>query len=1257
MKKYKDWIRFYMKKLDTWIYKTSRQFRSKFGLGERPQGRLPTDGDSGTHQSEASAISKVWQNIKAYLHRLIQILTQFYRHYFPGSRQDQQVDEIPGWIENFNQKVLKIPPPYSRFLKPLIITISLVTVYAITGFYLIPAVLKAKIPGIIQEETGRKASVATIEFNPFKFIADIQGFKIEEKNGKPFVEFDRFNIDINGFQSILELALVIDDISLNKPVVHLAKQKDGKFNFEDMAKSKKKEEPKKTDDEKLFPVHIVKLAVKDGKLFWNDNHFSKPVSEEIAPINLNVSELSTEAEANKAKLEFNLGLKSGGKLDLNSSLGVNPVFSEGGIKLDKVQLKSLLALALSDTAAFDVQGHELLKADFKVGIEKQDLKVSIKKSRVELQNFQFTDKSDKKTLFKTPSFAVETDALITIAKNNLDVVIKKAQLIGREMQFSQQMPEPISISVPEFNHETDVKVSQAKEGLKVTANAARIAINNLLVTGLKEEKVEVKVPKLNLETAYQMGFNDKSSDVSVSKGKFEFHDLHLAEKGENSTLIKIPAFGLSDMNVDLKNREVKIALISSKDAEFEAWFNPDGTLNYQKLIATPEGKKVEVTQPDYATAKSVDFKEDVETAATATTAAVAPVLPEKKWLLNIAALELSNYMVNFEDKSLKKPAKMTAKPINLKVNNISNKPEAKLPFQLDVGFNKTGSVKLAGDTVLTPLTAKVDVDIKNIALKDFQPYVEKFAHLFLLDGKFNVDGGLAIKQIPDKPLDVKFIGNAGIASFLTRDKLQYKDLVRWKNLTLKNLDVDLLANRYAAANLTIEKPYAKVTIRKDKTINYSDLIVADKGTPVKSSKPPKAVKPAKEEKGKASPNTKPIFKLSEVKIVDGSSDFADLSLILPFAAQIESLDGGAKGISSDQKSTIKVDLKGSAYDLAPVDIAGEISPYLGNYDISLKFNGLPMPLVTPYMVQFAGYKIEKGKLTLGLRYQVENGKLNASNSILIDQLELGDKVENPDAVSLPLKLAISLLKDSSGKIKLDVPLTGSLEDPEFSMGGIIVDALVNVLTKIVASPFNAIASLVGSEENLSVVNFKAGKSELDDKEMKKLDDVAKALKEKPVLNLEIKGGAFIDQDWPVLSEDALQEQLKSMKAKEMSKEEGREVSLEQFRLSEDDYNDLLADAFIKRFPTLAEKSLFGTPKLLSPLTGDFYQVAREKMAEIIKPQPKRLENLASSRSQAIAKYLAQKAGISNDRIYILDSAIDPKRDGKEIVSQLSLKAN
>jgi hypothetical protein len=197
----------------------------------------------------------------------------------------------------------------------------------------------------------------------------------------------------------------------------------------------------------------------------------------------------------------------------------------------------------------------------------------------------------------------------------------------------------------------------------------------------------------------------------------------------------------------------------------------------------------------------------------------------------------------------------------------------------------------------------------------------------------------------------------------------------------------------------------------------------------------------------------------------------------------------------------------------------------------------------------------------------------------------------------------------------------------------------------------------GSDEDLSTVAFKPGANTLDDKEKSKLNAVAQALKEKTALNLEIKGATFEEQDWPALQDDALFDQLKQKKAEQLSKKEGKKVRAEYVELNDDDFKDLLADAFIEKFPGMAEKSIFGTPKLINSDAGDFYQVAKQKMEAVIKPDSERLKHLANDRSQAIAKYLVQKAGIPNERVFILDSALDPKRDGKDVVSMLSLKSN
>lgn len=233
-----------MKKLVTWISKARGQFRSKINLGMPSDGRIPSQ--TGQPGSEGRPFVRLWRFCKEAIGKLVKAIPIQFEKFKLGKSQEQQAAvREDGVIERLNQKYLKIPQPFAAFLKPLVITVSIIVAYALFGFYLLPAVLKSKIPSIIQEETGRKASVANIEFNPFKLIANIQGFKIEEKNGKPFVGFYNFVVDVNGFQSIGQLALVIDEIALNKPNVHLAKQKDGKFNFEDMAKPKKKKRSQK----------------------------------------------------------------------------------------------------------------------------------------------------------------------------------------------------------------------------------------------------------------------------------------------------------------------------------------------------------------------------------------------------------------------------------------------------------------------------------------------------------------------------------------------------------------------------------------------------------------------------------------------------------------------------------------------------------------------------------------------------------------------------------------------------------------------------------------------------------------------------------------------------------------------------------------------------------------------------------------------------------------------------------------------------
>ncbi|MBF6648688.1 DUF748 domain-containing protein [Methylobacter sp. BlB1] len=1065
--------------------------------------------------------------------------------------------------------MIKTRKTVSIIAKVLLAIAIVLAVYAVAGFYVVPAVLKSKLPDVIEQQTGRKASIEKIQFNPFLLFASLEGIEVQEKNGQPFAAFDRFHFNVNALESIKQSVLVIDDVRLEKPFVHIARRKSGDFNFTDLIKEKA--EAQQEEDE-IFPVTIRVLSVTEGRLAYEDASGSRPIKEQIFPINLQIDNFSTVVDK-LFNLSLSLVLSPGGQFDWQGTAGVNPAVSEGSIKLDKIKLQKILALGRQKNAPIELKGDELLTVTYKIHSLKEKGRFGI----------------------------------------DLSLVLNT----GEHLEWRGTLnTEPLS-------SEGHIKLE------KVTLERVQqLMVQDTVPFNLKGEEL--------LEVDYKASYTNDKLKLVVSQGRFGIRDFQFLEQKQDKALIKVPSFSVRGIDLDLNRQQVGIDSVSADGADVQAWLNADGMVNYQALFAPNKGNDQ------------------------APNSAPQPAAAEKApWKLKINSIALNNSALAFEDRTLKNPVAVKLSGVNFKLNNFSTEDGSSLPFQLNTDVNKNGSIALKGDMVMKPFSARTSVDVKNIGLEPFQSYWEKFARLDLMDGKFYMDGKLSVALQEQKPPDIKFEGETGIADLLTRDQLVNKDFIKWKNLALKDVKADMLAERYTAGTLAIDKPYARVIIEKDKSINFNDVIVDDKKSETAPPAAKKALKakeasPAKT-KGSAD-HKKLYFKIDRIRVTDGSSDFADLSLILPFAAKITDLNGGAGGFSSEEKSRINVALKGRAYDLAPVDIKGEVSPYQGDFDLQMNFRGMPMPLISPYMVEFAGYKVEKGKMTLGLKYTVEDGKLTASNSILIDQLTLGEKVENPDAVSLPLELAVALLKDSEGKIKIDVPITGSLEDPKFSIGAIIKDALVNIITKIIKSPFNALASLANGKEDLSAINFAAGKVELDEQQQEKLKKVAKALQERPALEVEVKGAAFQEQDWPALTDDALLDQLKQRRAAEIDKEGSRKIRAEYIELSDEQYKRLLADMFIEKFPLLADRSFFGAPRLKDSKAGDFYEVAKQKLTAAIQPEERRLKELAADRAQAIARYLVQQGGIENDRVFILDTAVDPKRENSDIVSTLSLKA-
>ncbi|WP_416907487.1 MAG: DUF748 domain-containing protein [Polymorphobacter sp.] len=366
----------------------------------------------------------------------------------------------------------------------------------------------------------------------------------------------------------------------------------------------------------------------------------------------------------------------------------------------------------------------------------------------------------------------------------------------------------------------------------------------------------------------------------------------------------------------------------------------------------------------------------------------------------------------------------------------------------------------------------------------------------------------------------------------------------------------------------------------------------------------------------------PDVHIDTLAVTGSSVGFRDLAITPNFAVRIEALEGTVTNVDSRPGRIASVDLKGHVVDrFSPVTVSGTGNPF--NYadatDITAKFANIELPVFNPYSGRFAGYSIARGKLETTLHYKINNRALEADHQVVIDQLTWGDATDSKDKVSLPIRLATSLLKDRNGLITLDLPVAGTVDDPTFRIWPVVWKIVGNVMTKLITAPFAALGSLFGggSAEKAQFIAFEAGQSQIAPENAEALATLAKALADKPVLNLDLPAGPAIREDAAALAEAALHKA-----AATLAKAETYES------LSED-----------KRHDTL--KKLYKAKRGTSP---DFPEDIKEKpariawmetqLAETYTPTDLTLATLGQARANAVKAVLLADNTLDPARIFL-----------------------
>ncbi len=507
----------------------------------------------------------------------------------------------------------------------------------------------------------------------------------------------------------------------------------------------------------------------------------------------------------------------------------------------------------------------------------------------------------------------------------------------------------------------------------------------------------------------------------------------------------------------------------------------------------------------------------------------------------LAKFSIQEADIAAEDRGVKPAMQMHVAPLNVSVQHITSQGTEPLTFDVDTALNEHGHLHTAGQFTLTPMAAQLGIELKDLDLSAFQPYVTPQAQASIMHGEAGTDLKIDYAATPAKKGRPQLLvtGSAQVMDVATRDVVTNADFINWKALELSGIHYQMNPTSVALDRIHIRGLFTHVVVAKNGTINIKDVTSAPGAAPPAASPQPVSDKttatPAKS-KGNAksavtapppasSPPPMPIS-VKRIDIDQSVLNFADDSIEPNFSAGIQNLHGSIVGLSSAPKTRAKINLDGQVDQFSPVQIRGEMTAFVPMVytDVGLSFHNMELTTFNPYSGKYAGYNIQQGKLSTDLHYHIENRKLDATHHIVIDQLEFGKATESKQAVPLPIKLAVAILKDRNGVITLDLPeITGTVDDPNFKVGPLIWTFVKDLLVKVITAPFAAIGHLFGGGPEMKFIEFPVGAATLPDGEADKLDKLSKALVERPKLKLDVPLHALVAADDDALAKSALEQ--------------------------------------------------------------------------------------------------------------------------------------
>jgi hypothetical protein len=1091
--------------------------------------------------------------------------------------------------------------------------VGLVLAFGILGYLAGPPLMKMVLVKQLSAELQREVSIEDIDISPYALSARVAGVSVKDKAGKEVAGFDELFVNLSSF-SLFQFGAVVDEIRLQGPRVAVARTGEGQYDISDLLeKWLKPSEPSPTPRFSINNIQII-----GGKAVFDDQPLGKVHT--VSDINLALPFISSLPYQAERLVEPSFSaVVDGAPFALkgkSKEIFEGELESELNIDLDRL-----------DLAGFQPYVPSSLPLRLKGGLLDTELRIVFK---------ELSEKVFSLTVVGSAHVSdfdlAEASGAPLLEWKRLDVDVANADLINRRLTIQRILLDGM---------EAFVAVSKQGEmnWVRVLEQIAAVPAEG------KAPAVPAKQPEWVVEEIRvsngRMHWQDEST-IRPTVG--DVLDINAVVGKVDGKLVEPIAVSEASYRVDLGDR-ARIGSIRMKGAQLDLHQHRvdvaevEGREVRLLLVRNKEGKIEWVSSPVLKTVR----------------AATEELSDDRPWIANIGKLAVDDLALRLEDQTTRPAAVQVIDGFSLAAENLSTEPGKKGSVSLKSRINQKGSLKVDGSVQLVPLQTSLKVETQAIPVLPLQPYFTDFLNIELTRGQVSNSGEVTARMDKDG-LSAGYKGSLTLGDLIAVDKVNNADFLKWKSLYLGGIDVRLQPIAVTVGEVALSDFYSRLILSKEGRLNLQDIVrtspaaaAKEAGASAQAATPPAAAKTAEAAPAAGKPAALPI-KIGKITLQGGTVNFSDFFVKPNYTVNVTKVAGRVSGLSSAADTVADLELRGSYANSAPVQVVGKLNPLAAKsfLDIKADVKGVDLVAFSPYSGKYAGYNIDKGKLSLNVAYKLEDKQLTAENRLFIDQLTFGDKVESPDATQLPVNLAISLLKNNRGEIDLNLPISGSLDDPEFSIGGLVIKVIVNLFVKAVTSPFALLGSMFGGGEELSNIEFGPGRATFDDAAAKRLESLAKALNERDSLKLEITGRADPETDKEGIKRVAIERAVKAEKLKDQLNKGGEGASVDTIEVAAAEYPVYLQRAYKEaKFPK--PRNLIGMQKELP------VEEMEKLMLTNLPASGDDVQQLALRRAENVQSWLIDEGKVPPERIFLVEPKIEAAEKGKGSRVDFSLR--